>query len=120
MNGGVLYNAQTTATADGGVVVTQGLERAQSAVLLVALTALTGGTDPEVVFKLQIGDEAGNWFDLASATVTLDAIGLGQIHVGPFGAAPAVLSGRIRIAWDLAGTVAPTSVTFQATLYGRS
>lgn len=88
----------------------------------ITVTALTGGTAPTITFFLDRLGADGVWYrEETSAAVS--APGTVSAILGPFAASAGVFSSvwttQARFGWTFGGSVAPTSVTFSASIVGR-
>lgn len=96
----------------------------------ITLTAFTGGSAPTIQYYLERQGADGAWYQLlttgalnsAPQTISIDiSPGLSNQVQAPLTSTSqhAVFSHTARLRWVLAGSVAPTSVTFSASLIGR-
>ena len=84
----------------------------------VNLQSFTGGTAPTAQFFVdRLGVDAV-WYRVWTSAALATA-GPASTNIGPGCTLPSVLSSAIRFGWILAGTVAPTSITYSASIVGR-
>lgn len=84
----------------------------------IAIASFTGGTAPSVTFLLERQGTDGAWYQVWSSG-SRNTAGAASTSVGPGCTTPEVLTDAVRLRWTLGGTVAPTAVTFSASLVGR-
>ncbi len=100
------------------------------AALDMTLSSFTGGSVPTVTFFLERQGADSNWYQILStgamnsapATVSVDlSPALNGSVSGPLSSTVQhnVFTQTARLRWTLGGTVAPTSVTFSASVIGR-
>ena len=94
----------------------------------IHLEAFVGGTTPSVTFLLETLGLDGRWFTAWTSGAVTAAPSDISVDVGQFAAtyvagtttmAHAVLGTQTRLRWTFGGGVAPTSVTFSASVYPR-
>lgn len=94
----------------------------------ITLTSFTGGTTPTITFILERQGADGVWYQICT-TGALNAAQTVSVDLSPSSAgttaAPltstsqhAVLTNSLRLRWTLGGGVAPTAVTFSASVVG--
>lgn len=112
--------SSVTDTVSGNSSDILNIEEAAGGIFYFAVSAVSG-TTPEITFKLQAKDHAGNYIDVPSMTTTaIDAIGQRVITLHPAITASAnsrvtdALPQKYRIAWTIAGTT--PSFTFSVGL----
>jgi hypothetical protein len=96
----------------------------QSVALDITVSALTGGTAPTITFFLERLGLDGKWYPIFSPTA-VSAPGTISADIGAFSlavatATHAVFTKKARLRWAFGGTANPTSVTFSASIVGRS
>lgn len=119
--------AAVTGNGDSGSIDTT---RISSAGLDINVTAINGGTTPNIVFFLERQGGDGNWYQILTTgnvttalTVSVDiSPGLTGSYQAPPSSAQqhAVFTKAARVRWTLGGGVPPTSVAFTASFVGRT
>lgn len=106
-------SAAVTASGAGNAI---DVSSAKGAIWEIDVTAVTG-TNPTMVWKVQINIDGTNWVDLDAtnaATASTTATGRPLIHVYPgltntaSGTCNKVLPALARLAWTIGGTATPT------------
>lgn len=107
-----------TGSGTSGVLPTPYVELAR---LDINVTALTGGTTPDITFSLQVlGADGVTWWTVWTGTpITAATVPPVGFNFGPDTATPLVFTGACRLVWTFGGAVAATSITFAASLVGR-
>ncbi|HEY6021615.1 MAG TPA: hypothetical protein VIY48_17630 [Candidatus Paceibacterota bacterium] len=92
----------------------------------VTVTSFTGGTSPSIQFVIErLGLADGLWYSVLSTTISSASNQSWDLGPGfpatapPNGVSHAVFTTQGRLRWAFGGTVAPTAVTFSASLIGR-
>lgn len=91
------------------------------------VTSFTGGTAPSIQFFIdRQGVADGVWYNVLSTSAITSAtfntwdLGPGFTSAaGPNGSIHAIFTNQGRLRWTFGGSVAPTAVTFSASIIGR-
>ncbi len=108
-------SAAATATGDSGSLA---VSNVTMLAVDVNVTAITGGTAPTVQFLLDRQGVDNIWHTVWTGSA-LSAAGTASVSIGPGLPTNSVLTRAARLRWVFGGTVAPTSVTFSASIIGR-
>jgi hypothetical protein len=118
--------APTEATQVAGAAVDTAFAR--SVRVDIHLEAFVAGTTPSITFLLETLDLSGRWTTVWTSGAVTAAPSDISVDVGQFAAtyvagtttmAHAVLGNQVRLRWAFGGGVAPTSVTFSASVNPR-
>lgn len=102
-----------------GVTETFDVSMVQRLRLDVEVLAFDGGTDPTIMFSVDVLGADGQWYTAVNGAA-IAAPSVAGFSVGPGTGNPVLLTGACRVRWTLDGTAPPDSVTFTASLIGRN
>lgn len=108
-------DAAETAAGNSGALAATNVAR-----LAVDLTVVsfTGGTAPTITFLVERQGADGKWYQLWTSGAQ-STPGATSTSIGDGCTVTHVPTGSVRLRWTFGGTVAPTSVTFSASIIGR-